>query len=62
MDLKYPVELHKAHNGYPLAPEKKKRIENGWMSDYQKSMVHELGLKQNKKRTCFDTTGQKKIM
>ena len=33
-----------------------------WMSDYQKSMVHELGLKQNKKRTCFDTTGQKKIM
>ena len=43
-------------------PRKKKRIENGWMSDYQKSMVHELGLRQNKKRTCFDTTGQKKIM
>lgn len=61
MHLKYPAELHKAHNGYPLAPEKK-RIENGWVSDYQKSMVHELGLKQNKKRTCFDTTGQKKIM
>ena len=52
MDLKYPAELHKAHNGYPLAPEKK-RIENGWMSDYQKSMVHELGLKQNKKKNLF---------
>ena len=27
--LEYSVELHKAHNGYPLAPEKKKSRKNG---------------------------------
>lgn len=49
MDLDYPVELHKDHNGYPLATEKKK-IEKEWMSDYQKKMVDELGLKLNENK------------
>lgn len=48
MDLDYPVELHKDHNGYPLATEKK--IEKEWMSDYQKKMVDELGLKLNENK------------
>lgn len=46
MDLDYPVELHNAHNGYLLGP-KKKKIEKKGMSDCQKKMADELGLKQN---------------
>ena len=33
VDLKYPEELHEAHNDYPLAPEKKV-IRNDQMSEY----------------------------
>ena len=33
VDLEYPPELHKEHNGYPLAPEKK-AVKKEWMSDY----------------------------
>lgn len=29
VDLEYPVELHKARNGYPLAPEKRKSRKKG---------------------------------
>ncbi|CAH3163208.1 unnamed protein product [Porites lobata] len=35
-DLEYPAKLHRAYNGYPLAPEKKK-IKREWMSAYQKT-------------------------
>ena len=34
-DLEYLAKLHRAHNGYPLAPEKRKSRE--WISDYQKT-------------------------
>ena len=34
VDLEYPEELHKAHNAYPLAPERMV-VQGGWMSEYQ---------------------------
>ena len=58
MDLDYPVELHKDHNGYPLAPEKKK-IEKEWMSDYQKKMLDELGLKLNENKLVLTLQDKK---
>ena len=38
VDLEYPAELHKEHNSYPLAPEKKVLKKEG-MSDYQTSLI-----------------------
>ena len=44
IDLGYPKELHKEHNSYPLAPEKK-TVKKEWMSDYQKRLMEDLELK-----------------
>ena len=44
VDLEYPTELHKEHNSYPLAPEKKV-VKKENMSDYQKNLIKELDLK-----------------
>ena len=46
VDLEYPPELHKEHNGYPLAPEKK-AVKKEWMSDYQKRLIEDLELKHS---------------
>ena len=37
VDLEYPEELHKAHNAYPLAPERMV-VQGGWMSEYQHNL------------------------
>ena len=43
VDLEYPEYLHDAHNGYPLAPEK--RATEPWkMSEYQLRLMADLGL------------------
>ena len=43
VDLEYSEELHNAHNGYPLAPEK--RVMEPWkMSEYQLRLMTNLGL------------------
>ena len=44
VDLEYPAELHKEHNSYPLAPEKK-AVESEKMSDYQNKLIKDLKLK-----------------
>jgi len=44
VDLGYPKELHKEHNSYPLAPEKKV-VKKEWMSEYQNRLKEDLGLK-----------------
>lgn len=49
VDLEYPEELHKSHNSYPLAPEKK-AIGFEQMSGYQKRMMNNLGLGFRKAR------------
>ena len=44
VDLEYPAELHKEHNSYPLAPEKKV-VKKESISEYQKNLIKELDLK-----------------
>ena len=44
VDLEYPAELHKEHNSYPLAPEKKV-VKKESMSDYQKRLMKDLDIK-----------------
>ena len=46
VDLEYSPELHKEHNGYPLAPEKK-AVKKEWMSDYQNRLIEDLELKHS---------------
>ena len=38
VDLEYPSELHKAHNAYPLAPERMV-VQKEWMSEYQHGLL-----------------------
>ncbi|KAK3748543.1 hypothetical protein QZH41_001377 [Actinostola sp. cb2023] len=38
VDLEYPVELHKSHNAYPLAPERMV-VPKEWMSEYQHNLL-----------------------
>ena len=38
VDLEYPSELHKAHNAYPLAPERMV-VQKEWMSEYQHDLL-----------------------
>ena len=38
VDLEYPTELHKAHNAYPLAPERMV-VKQEWMSEYQHDLL-----------------------
>ena len=47
VDLEYPSELHKEHNSYPLAPEKK-MVKKENMSDYQNKLIKDLELKITK--------------
>ena len=42
VDLDYPVQLHDVHSDYPLAPEAM-TVPEAWMSDYQHTLVNELG-------------------
>ena len=42
VDLDYPTSLHRAHNDYPLAPEKL-TITKDQMSRYQQKLIEELG-------------------
>ena len=38
VDLKYPEDLHNAHNAYPLAPERMV-VQKKWMSEYQHNLL-----------------------
>jgi hypothetical protein len=42
VDMEYPEHLHDAHNDYSLAPETME-IPEAWLSDYQRTLVYELG-------------------
>jgi len=44
VDLDYPEHLHNAHSDYPLAPEAIS-VPEQWLSDYQRTLVNELGSK-----------------
>ena len=42
VDLEYPEHLHDSHNDYPLPPETIS-VKEQWLSDYQHTLVNELG-------------------
>ena len=55
VDFLYPKHLHDAHNGLPLAPEKK-IIQQSWLSDYAES----FGVKPSKTAKLIETLFDKK--
>ena len=59
VDLEYPAELHKEHNSYPLAPEKKV-VKKENMSDYQNNLIKELNLKIPNSKKLLLTLEDKK--
>ena len=59
VDLEYPAELHKEHNSYPLAPEKKV-VKKENMSDYQNNLIKELDLKIPNSKKLLLTLEDKK--
>ena len=59
VDLEYPADLHKEHNSYPLAPEKKV-VKKESMSDYQKNLIKELDLKIPNSKKLLLTLEDKK--
>jgi len=49
-DLDYPSHLHKAHNDYPLAPEKI-NVPKKWLGRYQRKLLKKLNIKYNENQT-----------
>ena len=59
VDLEYPPELHEEHNSFPLAPEKRV-VKKEQMSDYQKRLMKDLGLKPPNSEKLMLTLEDKK--
>ena len=58
VDLKYPKELHKLHNDYPLAPEKL-TVTNDILSKYCKSIADKYEIKVGDVKKLIPTLGNK---
>ena len=58
VDLKYPKELHKLHNDYPLAPEKL-AVNNGILSNYCKSIADKYETKVGDIKKLIPNLGNK---
>ena len=52
VDLQYPVELHDAHNNFPLAPEHL-NIKEDMLSEFQKKLAADLGVKVGGEKLCL---------
>ena len=52
VDLEYPKELHDLHDTFPCAPEHVE-IKEEMLSDYQKKLAQDLGIKIGRKKLCF---------
>jgi hypothetical protein len=61
VDLEYPKELHDAHDTYPLAPEHLD-IQEKMLSNYQKQLAKDLGIKIGGKKLCLTLTDKKKYI
>ena len=59
VDLKYPKELHKLHNDYPLAPEKL-LVTNDMLSKYCKSIADKYEIKVGDIKRLIHYLGNKK--
>ena len=60
VDLHYPSHLHDAHDNYPLAPEHI-NITDGMLSQHQRKLAEELGVKLGGKKLCTTLQDKKKI-
>ena len=58
VDLKYPKELHKLHNDYPLAPEKL-AVTNDILSNYCKSIADKYEIKVGDVKKLIPNLGNK---
>ena len=58
VDLKYPDELHKLHNDYPLAPEKL-AVTNDMLSKYCKEIADEYDIKVGDVKKLIPNLGNK---
>ena len=58
VDLNYPKELHDTHDTYPLAPEHLD-IQEEMLSEYQKQLAKELGIKVGGKKLCLTLQDKK---
>ena len=58
VDLKYPDELHKLHNDYPLAPEKL-AISSDILSKYCKTIADKYEMKAGDIKTLIPNLGNK---
>ena len=58
MDLEYPEELHDLHDAYPLAPEHVE-IKEEMLSDYQKTLAQDLGIKIGGRKLCLTLNDKK---
>ena len=58
VDLKYPKELHKLHNDYPLAPGKR-AVTNDILSKYCKSIVDKYDIKFGDIKKLIPNLGNK---
>ena len=58
MDLKYPEHLHDLHDAYPLAPEHVE-IKEEMLSDYQKTLAQDLGIKIGGNKLCLTLNDKK---
>ena len=58
VDLKYPAYMHKSHNDYPLAPEKK-AIRTQQLSEYQQLLMVEHDLTPPNTEKLLLTLGDK---
>ena len=58
VDLKYPEHLHDLHDAYPLAPEHVE-IKEEMLSDYQKTLAQDLGIKIGGRKLCLTLNDKK---
>ena len=58
VDLKYPKELHKLHNNYPLAPEKF-TVTNDILSNYCKTIADKYDIKVSDIEKLIPNLGNK---
>ena len=61
VDLEYPSNLHDSHDTFPCAPEHMK-IEKELLSDYQKELGDELGVKYGGKKLCLTLQDKKEYV
>ena len=61
VDLHYPPHLHDAHDNYPLAPEHV-NITNDMLSQHQRKLAEELGVKLGGKKLCTTLQDKEKYV